>query len=187
MIVAIIPARGGSRRIQKKNIREFHGRPIIAYSIRAALQSGLFDHVIVSSDDPKTRVIARQCGAAAIDREMKYAFDDVGTQAVAADALIQAEVDLNVTGVDFLCCLYATAPMLTPEDLRRGYDAMMATDAYAYVHGWYYWGRAEWFDDIPLEDGVELAKPADRWIDINTEEDWARAEQMYAALHKEDA
>lgn len=182
MRVAIIPARGGSQRIPKKNIRDFHGRPIIAYSIAAARSSDLFDHIIVSSDDRKIQNIARQCGAQAIDREMKMSFDEVGTQEVAADALIQMEVDLGIVGVDELCCIYATAPMMTATDLCRGYAAMLATDSYAYIHGWYYWGKAEWFDNIPLDDGIELAKPPDRWIDINTPEDWARAEAMYAAL-----
>lgn len=187
MRVAIIPARGGSRRIPKKNIREFHGRPIIAYSIAAARESELFDHVIVSSDDPKTRKIARQCGAMAIDRESKLSFDDVGTQEVAADALNQMEVELGICGVEYMCCIYATAPMLTAHDLRIGHQAMLETESYAYIHGWYYWGKADWFDDVPLEDGVELHKPADRWIDINTMSDWQRAEEMYAALHREEA
>ena len=187
MRVAIIPARGGSRRIPGKNIREFHGRPILAYSIGAARASGLFDYIFVSSDDKRTRIIARQCGVGALEREMIMSFDDVGTQEVTADALNEIEASMGMKGFEHVCCIYATAPMLRGEDLIAGFEAMQATDSYAYIHGWFYWGRNEWFGSVPLDDGVELAAPADRWIDINTEEDWARAEQMYAALHKEAA
>lgn len=185
MRVAIIPARGGSRRIPRKNIKQFAGRPIIAYSIQAAKSSGLFECVYVSTEDRDIAEVARLSGAMPILRDAAMALDHVGTQAVMADALHDI-CDTWEPGFE-ACCIYATAPMLTPEDLRRGYDAMLATDGYAYIHGWFYWGRAEWFGDLPLDDGVELAAPADRWIDINTEEDWARAEKMYAALHKEAA
>lgn len=186
MNVAIIPAKGRSTRVPGKNIREFHGRPIIAYSIEAARNSGLFEQVVVSSDDHKVRKIARQCGAVAVDRDMRYTFDDIGTQEVVYDALLEMEVaGLGEPG--YVCCIYATAPMLTASDLQRGYAAMMEAGRYAYIHGWYYWGRADWFGDLPLSYGEELPRPEARWIDINTEEDWQRAEQMYAALHKEAA
>lgn len=181
MRVCVIPARGGSRRIPRKNIREFHGKPIIAYSIETAKRSGLFDRVYVSTEDREIAEVARLFGALPILRDLSMALDHVGTQEVMADAVR----DILDDWVDeyLACCIYATAPMLTVGDLHRGYDAMRATDSYSYIHGWYYWGRAEWFGDEPLTDGVELAKPADRWIDINDEADWLKAEQMYSALH----
>jgi CMP-N-acetylneuraminic acid synthetase len=187
--VAIIPARGGSRRIPGKNIREFHGRPIIAYSIDAAKASGLFERIVVTSDDPKIRAVARRCGAEAIEREMKYAFDEVGTQDVVADALLELEIDAGEPlKIDHVCCIYATAPLLTGEDLRRGYLDLIATGmVYALVDGWFYWGRPDSFGRIPID--ISTAVKGDvggRWIDINTHEDWQRAERMYAEIHHEE-
>jgi pseudaminic acid cytidylyltransferase len=179
--VAIIPARGGSRRIKMKNVRLFHGKPIIAYSIEAAKASGLFDRIVVSSDDADIRIIARQCGAEAIEREMKYAQDDVGTQEVTRDALV--ELDLLGVRPDYACCVYATVPMLREDDLVNGFNVMRVTNDYAYVPGWFYWGRAEWFDVKPLREPAPLAIEPERYIDINSEQDWKRAEEMYAALH----
>jgi CMP-N-acetylneuraminic acid synthetase len=184
--VAIIPARGGSRRIPGKNIREFHGRTIIAYSIDAAKASGLFERIVVTSDDPKIRAVARQCGAEAIEREMKYAFDEVGTQDVVADALVELEIDAGEPlKIDHVCCIYATAPLLTAEDLKRGYGEMLTLPfgmSYALVDGWYYWGPAKAFGRVPIEVATAVRMDVgDRWIDINTEEDWRRAERMYIA------
>lgn len=184
MRVAIIPARGGSRRIPGKNIREFHGRPIIGYPLEKIRLSESFDYTVVSSDDHRTRILARQHGVRAVDRELRYAQDDVGTQEVVRDALVEMEV-AGYTPPEFVCCVYATTPLLRSWDLLAGYAVMRAENKYAYVAGWYYWGRAEWFGDKPLTEGIDLtATIGDRWIDINTEDDWKRAEEMYAALHK---
>lgn len=177
MRVCVIPARGGSRRIPRKNIREFHGKPIMAYSIETARRSGLFDRVYVSTEDREIAEVARLYGALPILRDPSMSLDHVATQEVMADALRDIEFD------GWACCVYATAPLLTADDLRKGYGVALGTAQYAYMHGWYYWGHSDWFGDEPLEDGVELAKPADRWIDINDEADWKRAEEMYAALH----
>lgn len=171
--VAIIPARGGSRRIPRKNIRPFHGRPIIAYSIETARASGLFDRVCVSTDDPAIADIAASCGAWPIPRSSRLAVDEAGTQEVMVEALRDIECD-------YACCIYATAPTMTVADLQRGFDEMVRRDDYAYIHGWFYWGRAAWFGVRPL--GEEMVRP-ERWIDINTEDDWQRAEGMYAALN----
>lgn len=191
MNVAIVPARGQSQRIPGKNIRDFMGRPIIAYSIDAALNSNLFDRIVVTSDDQQILKVARQCGAEAIEREMKMCFDDVGTQEVVADALVDLEVAAELAKlvppkIDYVCCIYATAPMLKAMDLHTGFEAMRMTNEYAWVDGWFYWGKPEWFGYRPLE-GLRMSIPQDRWIDINTEKDWQRAEEMYAALQKEVA
>lgn len=177
MRVAIIPARGGSRRIPRKNIRDFHGRPIISYSIATAKASGLFDRVYVSTEDREIAEVARLCGALPILRDRALALDHVGTQEVMADAL----ADIGVEG--WACCIYATAPMLSVDELSKGYVVALGTAWYAYVHGWYYWGRVEWFGATPLTEGVELVRPEGRWIDINDEADWRKAEEMYAALN----
>lgn len=177
MRVAIIPARGGSRRIPRKNIRGFHGKPIIAYSIEAAKASGLFDQIFISTDDPEAINIARDYECFIHLRSTAYlSGSEAGTQEVVEDCL------LNSVNADYACCIYATAPMLRPSDLVNGHDLLRVIDDYAYVPGWFYWGRAEWFGVRPLKEPAPLVVEVGRYIDINTEEDWKRAEEMYAAL-----
>lgn len=191
--IAIIPARGGSRRIPFKNRRHFHGKPILQYSIEAAIKSRLFRHVYtgnfvcdggqsiyVSSDDAEIFSIAAGCGAWAQKRPDDLSRDEVGTQEV-----IKA-LSVGCPKSDIMCCIYPTAPMMTAQDLIDGYDALVAAGSkYVYIHGWFYFGLRGWFlEDRPLSEGIELPHPEGRWIDINTPEDWARAEEMYAALHK---
>jgi pseudaminic acid cytidylyltransferase len=185
MRVAIIPARGGSRRIPRKNIRHFFGRPIISYSINAARASGLFDYVYVSTEDREIAEVARLFGSIPILRDGALAVDDVGTQAVMADAL--RDISNEDFVIDEACCIYATAPMITEAELHYGWVRLKG-NPYTYVPGIYYWGAAQAFlTNVPLERGLEVAFARERYIDINTEEDWLRAEQMYAALHKEAA
>jgi pseudaminic acid cytidylyltransferase len=126
MIIAVIPARGGSKRIPRKNIRPFAGKPIIAYSIAAARDCGLFNRIVVSTDDTEVAAFAREWGAETpFMRPSELSDDHTGTNAVAAHALGWfAERGENV---EFACCIYATAPFLTARDLRRGYDALLAT------------------------------------------------------------
>jgi pseudaminic acid cytidylyltransferase len=176
--VAIIPARGQSRRIPRKNIRPFHGKPIIAYSIEAAKASGLFDAVWVSTEDLEIAAVARDYGAKWFCRTAGQEIDSVGTQEVARDFLLKTGADY-----DYACCIYATAPMLSRDDLRMGF-ALLGDRSYVYVKGLFYWGRADTFlRDVPLSVGMEIPFPAGRYIDINTPEDWDRAERMYAELH----
>lgn len=178
MNLAIIPARGGSLRIPRKNIRLFHGKPIIAYSIEAAKESGLFDLIVVSTEDEEIARIAHEFGAATIVRPPELAVDEVGTQEVARHAC-----DLLRNEFEFACCIYATAPMMTAQDLRICFQQLKESfEDYVYIPGWLYWGKASTFiANVPLEQRQEL-HPAG-WIDINTELDWTIAEQMYAALH----
>lgn len=191
MKVAIIPARGGSRRIPLKNIRQFHGQPIIAYSIYTALQSRLFDAVLVSTDDQAIAAVARHYGATTLKRPPQLALDEVGTQEVIGRAIEQAALDLG--DIDYACCIYPTAPMLTTLDLLRGWHALQRTSAmYAFAvgeepfgpAGMFYWGRSIAFKTgMPLyhEHSVIIPIPPERCIDINTEEDWMKAEAMYSA------
>lgn len=177
--VAIIPARGGSVRIPGKNIREFHGKPIIAYSIDTAIRSGLFDAgVWVSTDSPEIVKIAWDAGAKVHPRTAPLAMNDVGTQEVMRAALAEIFPG-EATRADYACCIYATAPMLTDGDLYNGYNVMRVIDDYAFVPGWCYWGRAEWFGVKQLREPAPLEIEAERYIDINTLDDWIRAERMY--------
>ena len=125
MNVAIIPARGGSKRIPRKNIRPFCGRPMIAWSIEAAITSGLFARIIVSTDDPEIAEIASELGAKApFERPADLANDHAGTLPVishAVDWLVQ-----HGTPVSHACCIYATAPFLRAEDLKN--SRMMMED-----------------------------------------------------------
>jgi pseudaminic acid cytidylyltransferase len=118
MNVAIIPARGGSKRIPRKNIRLFCGQPMIAWSIQAAKKSGLFDRIIVSTDDPEIAKLAFHLGAEApFERPADLANDHAGTLPVirhAVNWLMQ-----HGTPVTHACCIYATAPFLREEDLRN--------------------------------------------------------------------
>ncbi|MBR0694891.1 pseudaminic acid cytidylyltransferase [Bradyrhizobium lablabi] len=128
MKIAVIPARGGSKRIPRKNIREFCGKPIIAYSIQAALETGLFDQVVVSTDDDEIATVASQFGAAVpFMRPKEIADDFTGTNAVvkhAVDWFIARNHD-----VTHVCCIYATAPLIQPRFIRQGHDILFASDA----------------------------------------------------------
>jgi N-acylneuraminate cytidylyltransferase len=121
--VAIIPARGGSKRIPRKNVKLFHGRPIVEYAVRAALRSGVFSEVLVSTDDPRIAAIARKAGAAVpFLRSKKNASD----RASISEAVIEAIEGLRAGGrrFDYFACVMATAAFVTPERLRQA-DALM--------------------------------------------------------------
>lgn len=126
--VAIITARGGSKRIPRKNIRPFLGRPIIAYSIEAALQSGLFDEVMVSTDDDEIANVAREHGAVVPFMRSIKASDDHATTAEALAEVI-GEYRQRSRAFDFACCIYPTAPFVTADKLRRAFDKLSHSDA----------------------------------------------------------
>lgn len=222
--VAIIPARGGSQRIARKNLKLFHGLPIIVWSIRAALASGLFDRVIVSTDDEEIAQVAREHGAQVpFMRPAELADAFTGTAAVIEHAI--AALDQSF---DFVCCIYATAPLLQTRFLRLGFEALNATPHASYAFsvcsfgfpvqrallindagtlapmhpeyrnvrsqdlpaayqdaGQFYWGRSEaWLRGDLIFSALSLPVILPRHLvqDIDTEEDWLRAEYMYAAL-----
>ncbi|ESQ93447.1 pseudaminic acid cytidylyltransferase [Asticcacaulis benevestitus] len=121
--VAIIPARGGSKRIPRKNIKPFFGQPMIGYSIRAAQESGLFDSIIVSTDDEEIADVARSFGAdIPFMRPADLANDHAGTGAVVVHAL--QWFSQHGMAYDAACCIYATAPLLDPERLKEGWDRL---------------------------------------------------------------
>jgi len=120
--ICIIPARGGSKRIPKKNIKDFFGKPLIAYSIQTALESNVFTKIVVSTDDNNIAKIAQQYGADVIKRPDELSDDFTGTQ----DVIDHAIEYLQNQGekFDFVCTLYATAPLLQKEYLIQGFEKL---------------------------------------------------------------
>lgn len=194
MRVAIIPARGGSVRVPGKNIRMFHGKPIIAYSIEAAYSFSVgefkFDKVVVSTDDDRIASIAARHNADVFRRPRT---DDGhrGTQEVAREVLLQEAIKHNVNG--YACVIYATAPMISQGDLEEGYLAVLRGQDFAFGvgvaplrdAGQFYWGHVRSFLlQMPLISPTTALIPVSesRVCDINEEQDWKRAEEMYAAL-----
>ena len=120
MNIAVIPARGGSKRIPRKNVKEFGGKPMIAYAITAAKNSGLFDHVLVSTDDAEISSIAQECGAETpFVRPAELANDYTATVPVVAHAIQACEA----LGWDFssVCCIYPGVPFIQVEDLQGAF------------------------------------------------------------------
>lgn len=227
MKLAVIPARGGSKRIPHKNIKPFCGKPMIAWSIDAALQSGCFDQVVVSTDDAEIAKVARQYGAQVpFMRPAELSDDHTGTTAVIAHAIDWFTAQGQTA--EQVCCLYATAPFVSADDLRRGLavltetgsDYAFSVTSYAFpiqrairitpagrvgmfspehfntrsqdleeaYHdaGQFYWGRADaWLQGqmIFSPAAAPVMLPRHRVQDIDTPEDWARAEWMFKALN----
>lgn len=122
--LCIIPARGGSKRIPRKNIRDFLGKPIIAYSIEAAIASGLFDEVMVSTDDMEIAEVAKQYGASVpFFRSAENSNDFASTMDVIHEVVSQYN-SKNIK-FKFACCIYATAPFVNLADLQRGYHKLL--------------------------------------------------------------
>lgn len=193
-LVAIIPARGGSRRIKDKNIRLFHGKPIIEYSIKAAQDAGFFSRIYVSTDSPAISSVAYRAGADVLWRPDNLAGDSVGTQAVMAHALETILADhLTIDPPRYACCIYATAPLMTYMDLISGYaDLRESGVPYVYTVGtnWqdagqWYWGETQAFiNGVSLDQADFYPLSAARVCDINVEADWQRAEQLYEEIHR---
>ena len=223
MRLAVIPARGGSKRIPRKNIREFCGKPIIAWSIEAAFQSKCFDQVIVSTDDPEIADVARRFGAEVpFLRPAELADDYTGTAAVVRHAIEWFEE--NEVTYEEVCCIYATAPFIRAEDIRSGLEILHSGDAdYAFTvtsfpfpiqravkitssgriemfypeyynarsqdleeafhdAGQFYWGKSSTWKEGTLmfsDKTVPIILPRYRVQDIDTLEDWDRAEMMF--------
>ncbi|GAA5213905.1 pseudaminic acid cytidylyltransferase [Corallincola platygyrae] len=226
--VAVIPARGGSKRIPRKNIRPFAGLPMLAHGIKAAHESGLFDEVMVSTEDPEIAEVAKQCGAVIpFMRPTSLADDYTGTQAIMKQTL--EAYGQQGRSFHHACCIYATNPFLKPEFLASGllqlqknatryafaitsfpfpvqrslvldsagcvspahpeYTMTRSQDLEEHYHdaGQFYWGDSDAFlTDLPLyaphSSGVII--PRHLVQDIDTEEDWTRAEFMYQALQQ---
>lgn len=226
MRLAVIPARGGSKRIPRKNIKPFCGKPMIAWSIEAALASGCFDAVTVSTDDAEIAEVARHYGAdVPFMRPAELSDDYAGTVPVLRHAT--EWFIANGQAPEQVCCIYATAPFVTGEDIRRGLDALSNNDcdyafsvtSYAFpiqrairitpadrvemfnpehfntrsqdleeaYHdaGQFYWGRVSaWLEGKILFGtyAVPVKLPRHRVQDIDTPEDWERAEWLFKAM-----
>lgn len=191
-VVAVVPARGGSVRIKRKNIRDFRGKPMMQWPIEAARYSDLFDEIVVSTDDEEIEDYAQDMGCSIYSR----ALDDGlrGTQEVAAEVLR----DERYSAAKFACVIYPCSPMLRFQDLRSAWDWMRAgenlfamsvlTDPLADA-GMFYFGRADAFrNGAPLihQHTVMIPIPPERGIDINTFEDLAKAEAMFDRLREHD-
>lgn len=128
MNVAIIPARGGSKRIPGKNIKLFNGKPIIAYSIQAAISSGCFDRVIVSTDSEEIALIAREYGAEVPFMRPSEIADDYATTLMVIEHGLETLIS-HGHAYDKCCCIYATAPFVTASQLKEGLLQMEASQA----------------------------------------------------------
>ena len=225
--IAIIPARGGSKRIPKKNIKDFFGKPLIAYSIEVALASNLFEKVVVTTDDENIATIAKEYGAVVpFIRPSELSDDFTGTSDVVNHAIEYLEN--KGEKYDFVCTIYATAPLLQKEYLIGGYKKLKESDAInafsatsmpfpiqrtfklnnddrcemftpehymtrsqdleeAYQDaGQFYWEkRFETSTEIMFgKDSIPVILPRHLVQDIDTIEDWERAEYMYQILNK---
>jgi hypothetical protein len=181
--LAVIPARGGSRRIKQKNIREFWGKPIIGYSIEAAFKSGLFDQVVVSTEDKTIATIAESFGAEVLLRPLELADNDIGTQEIAKHVL-------DATHHDQACVIYPCAPLMSIGDLIRGQQALsLCGVAFAFSvgteplrdAGQFYWGH-DWAFKARIDPHGDLSVMIPvgwRAVDINLESDWKEAERRY--------
>jgi N-acylneuraminate cytidylyltransferase len=139
MRIAIIPARGGSKRIPRKNVREFHGKPIIAYSIETALKSKLFDIVMVSTDDQEIADLAKSIGAEVPFLRSTKNSDDFATT---SDVLAEVIQYYKEQGTDLMnvCCLYPTSPLINDNDLKEAhnkfnegeFDVLMSSVEYSF-------------------------------------------------------
>lgn len=228
MRLCVIPARSGSKRIPRKNIKEFCGKPMIAWSIEAAISSDCFDRIIVSTDDDEIADVAKTYGAdVPFMRPAVLADDYAGTTPVIAHA-IQWHIEHDEKP-DHVCCVYATAPFIQPEDINRGLNLLLSSSAdfafsvasYAFPiqrairitddqrvemfqpenfstrsqdleeawhdAGQFYWGNnSAWLEGRKLfgSNAAPVILPRHRVQDIDTQEDWVRAELMFSALAK---
>ena len=228
MKLCIIPARIGSKRIPKKNIRDFCGKPIIGWSIHTAVESNCFDKIIVSTDSEEIASISEKYGAEVPFIRPKNISDDItGTLPVVNHSI--KFVEANFGKVELVCCIYATAPFLEPSFLRKGllkikennanfcysatsfpfpiqraikitsekkskmffpeFQNTRSQDLEDSYHdaGQFYWGRASsWLEKRRIFDdnSIPLLIPRYKVQDIDTEEDWIRAEMMFKLINK---
>jgi len=223
MMIAVIPARGGSKRIPRKNIRPFAGKPMIAYAIDAARASGAFDHVVVSTDDDEIAAIAARHGAEVPFRRPPELADDITPTVPVIQHAIEACAAAGMAATH-VCCIYPGVPMIDPDDLlaartmlldaggegyafpvapfpspiqralRRTIDDRVAPFDASHVltrtqdlepayfdAGQFYWGSvAAWKAGVsPHEGGLTLILPEWRVVDIDTPDDWERAERLF--------
>jgi len=226
MTTAVIIARGGSKRIPRKNIKLFNDKPIIAYSIETAIKSNLFDTIIVSTDDKEIAEISKSLGAdVPFIRSAELSNDFTTTVEVMSDAVKQ----LELSDKEKVCCIYATAPFLQVDDLSKAISLLDSQntkvvfpvttypfpiqravtinqdntvtmvqpdhlttrsqdlDKAYHDAGQFYFSHAGYFrQEKPLfcQEAKVIILPNYRVVDIDTPDDWHRAELLYSLLHK---
>ena len=225
MNIAVIPARGGSKRIPRKNIKEFHGKPMISYAITAAKESGLFRYIVVSTDDDEIAKVAREWGAdVPFLRPSELANDYTATVPVIAHAIETCHS--YRWKFDYVCCIYPGVPFIQIDDLKGALASIKASEAdYCfpiteypsaiqrglkrldngkmqpfypefektrtqdlepayYDAGQFYWGKTDaWLTNPSVHgSGVGYVIPHWRVVDIDTPDDWGRAEVMSSIL-----
>jgi N-acylneuraminate cytidylyltransferase len=225
MRIAVIPARGGSKRIPRKNVRMFSGKPMISFAINAALQSQLFDHVVVSTDDDEIAAVARAHGAEVPFMRPQHLADDLtATLPVVVDVIEKCQ-DLGWK-FDIVCCIYPCVPLIQKQDLCNSLTRLNNSEAdfcfpvceypspiqralkmdvsgrtsgfypefelsrsqdleRAYFDaGQFYWGSVHsWLTtDRVHSNSVGFPIPFWRTVDIDTVDDWVRAENLYQTL-----
>ena len=126
--LALITARGGSKRIPRKNIKDFNGKPIIAYSIEAALGSGVFDEVMVSTDDEEIAEISRSYGAQVPFLRSEKTSNDYATTSDVINEVI-SEYEKRGKRFDIITCIYPTAPFITADKLKKAVEDLEKSDA----------------------------------------------------------
>lgn len=227
--IAIIPARGGSKRIPKKNIKDFLGKPIIAYSIEIAINCKLFNKVIVSTDDQEIKKVAIKYGAEVPFIRPKQISDDfTGTHEVTGHAVKWLED--NGEKIDYACCIYPTAPLIQKSDLIKGFEiiktgkwnSVMAATNFSYpifrsfenlsdgglkmifpehynsrsqdlpeiYHdaGLFYWAKSNIWKKKPEEYSKKnsiVKIPNHRVQDIDTPDDWKKAEITFEIINRD--
>jgi N-acylneuraminate cytidylyltransferase len=224
--IAVIPARGGSKRIPGKNKKVFCGKPMIAWSIEAAVASGLFDQVVVTTDDPEIAKIAQEHGAICPFERPKHLSDDhTPTLPVIRHAIETIEQGQD-EALELVCCIYATAPFITAQNLIEGHRTLQQNQALEFAFsvtnyafpiqralyidpdtgsmkmfqpehadtrsqdlregyhdaGQFYWGRRNAFltrENMFSAKSAPVILPREQVQDIDTQEDWDCAEQLY--------
>ncbi len=226
--VGILPARGGSKRIPRKNVKPFRGRPLIGHAVETMLDSEVFDRVVVTTDDDEVATIAEAAGAEAPFRRPPELSDDAtGTGAVIRHAIAEVERD---GPLDEICLVYPTAVFITADDLRSALARLRAEPELQYVFsattfpapieralqvgpdgrasmlrpehlltrsqdleerfhdvGQFYWGRRQaWVEAVPVMTGRSVLHEIPRWRvqDIDTPEDWRRAEVLHELIER---
>jgi pseudaminic acid cytidylyltransferase len=226
MNIAVIPERGGSKRIPGKNVKFFWGKPMIAHAIEAARHSNLFDHIVVSTDDKEIAQIAREFGAEIpFMRPAELADDFTPTVPVVAHA-IRSCADLGWK-IDRVCCLYPCSPLVQSDDLKGALELQKVSnsdycfsvaefssavqrslkrdsngvmqpvfpnneltrtqdlDVTFYDAGQFYWGTSRaWLENTKIHSGgIGYIVPSWRVVDIDTLDDWKRAEIAFKVVH----
>ena len=232
MRIAVIPARGGSKRIPRKNIRDFCGKPIIAYTMKALQESGVVDKIWVSTDDEEIAEVAKSFGAEIPFWRPKELSDDVTRTVPVIAHAVQVMIAKGMKP-SAVCCAYATAPLMQPDDLRIAWEKLETSDwefvlpavKFSYPiwrsfsidekdrlitfypekikfrsqdlpvawhdAGQFYWASAHvWLQTLPIGDLLSTKNSSViellewRVIDIDTDDDWRRAEILYHLIQK---